>query len=110
MDEQPPHSRSPVYDQDGPQRLSEAATDAKGSSVNNVPPDLDRPVEPSESPVGLSAPGHQYGEADYATGWRMGIAEAWRAIEHLAVNGTADQGVRECRRRIEALGNRGPKF
>jgi hypothetical protein len=77
--------------------------------VNNLPLDLDRPVAASESPVGLSAPGHEYGEADYATGWRMGIADAWRAIEHLAVNGTADQGVRECRRRIEALGNRGPR-
>lgn len=109
MNEQQSPSRSPVYDQDASQRLSEGATDLKDSSLNNVPPDLDRPVAASESLVGLSAPGHEYGQGDFAMGWRMGIADAWRAIEHLAVNGTADQGVRECRRRIEALGNRGPR-
>ena len=48
-------------------------------------------------------PGGVVDEAAAHTGWRLGVAAAWREIEHVP-----GEGAVLCRHRIECLGNGGP--
>lgn len=50
--------------------------------------------------IGLSHPGGVVDASAFERGWRTGVADTWRAVQH---EGTADG----CRARIEAIGNAG---
>lgn len=50
--------------------------------------------------IGLSPPGGVADASEFQRGWRTGVADTWRAVQHEL---TADG----CRQRIEAMGNGG---
>lgn len=58
----------------------------------------------ADARIGLSHPGGDMGHDERRTGWRLGVAAAWRALR-----GDLQRGVRcrECLTVVERLGNEG---